>query len=467
MKTVIYRLYCSIHRIAKIILGRRKNQNFRLVSIPDFHFNQNDTIIVDGPLFNEISFKERSEILKNNVFPVENVVGVKSNSELLNSFERCSKRKRLRKGIPLTEVEQLWFSFVENSKIEQGYKHQGFHYAGYIADNSFEWCLPSWIWTNAAIVRYLVNTNRIEEAKVLANLFLLKQQKCGGWIVRHDYDNSGIIRMIAPNDSAYIANNALLSLYQKTKNKQLLISAEKCAVWIMNTCRPDFIVWNGLNIDKNEWDKNNVIVDIGFTAGLFAKLFNITKEEKYRIYLEKFIKSYVQKFYCSEKQCFYTSINAKDNGQGGAFTRGQAWALEGLIPAYKILQNDELKNVINNTVNTLINTQLKNGGWSYNLDKPLLGEDNKGVPIIAKAILEWSEIHNVQNISKVIEKALFWCAQNTSIQEDPSFGGIFSYNMEGAIVHNHYGNTAFVYSSVYALELLSGFNLRYGNNNIN
>ena len=32
---------------------------------------------------------------------------------------------------------------------------------------------------------------------------------------------------------------------------------------------------------------------------------------------------------------------------------------------------------------------MKNGGWSYNLLRPMMGIDCKGVPVIAKCIVEW------------------------------------------------------------------------------
>lgn len=77
-------------------------------------------------------------------------------------------------------------------------------YAGYIAECN-EWCLPSWIWTNAATIRMYCTTNNLLEAKALADRLAEKQQDCGGWIVRNDYDKHGAIPMLAPNDSAYIA----------------------------------------------------------------------------------------------------------------------------------------------------------------------------------------------------------------------------------------------------------------------
>ena len=43
---------------------------------------------------------------------------------------------------------------------------------------------------------------------------------------------------------------------------------------------------------------------------------------------------------------------------------------------------------------------------------------------------------------------------NTVSDESEAEGGIFSYCMEGAVVHHLYTSTAFVYSSAYAIEML-------------
>ena len=135
------------------------------------------------------------------------------------------------------------------------------------------------------------------------------------------------------------------------------------------------------------------------------------------------------------------------------FTRGQAWALEGLIPAYEVTQSIKIREVITNTIDTLRSKQLNNGGWPYNLSQPLLGEDCKGVSVIALALLSWDALETTNENSKAVKKALRWCANRTSII-GKSKGGIFSYNAEGAIVHNNYSSTALVYSSVYAIEAL-------------
>ena len=345
----------------------------------------------------------------------------------------------------------LWGGFIAKSVIPQGKDHEGTLYAGFIAETQ-EWCLPSWIWTNAGTVRAYCAINRMAEAEALAEKLAAQQQECGGWIVRNDYDKQGAIPMLAPNDSAYMANNAFVELYLATKEQKYLDIARMCADWIIETARPDGIVYTGYNMRDEKWDKSCVIVDTGFTGGLFSRLYEITHDEKYLDFLKRFVEKYIELFCIPSAHGFCTSIDKNDRQQGGMFGRGQAWALEGLIPAYKVLKDEKVQAVIDDTINNLINVQCKNGGWAYNLTKPLMGEDCKAVSVIAKDMMDWYAITKDERIRQSAEKALDWCRKHTAIEGEAK-GGIFSVCMEGAIVQNLYTSCAFVYASAYAIEL--------------
>ena len=356
----------------------------------------------------------------------------------------------LRKGVKLENAVETWNIFIEKSLQDSG-KYCGLLHAGFIAENK-EWCLPSWIWTNSATVRELCFMGKQEQAKTLADKLAAYQQECGGWTVRNDYDKKGAIPMLAPNDSAYIANNCFLSIYEKTKDGRYIDIARKCADWIIETVRPDGMVYVGYNMRDKKWEKNCVIVDVGFTAGLFARLVEFTNEEKYLKFLKSFISRYIELFYIPNKHAFCTSIDRNNHQQGGMFVRGQAWALEGMIPSYRVLKDERIKKVIDDTISNLIYKQHKNGGWAYNFSKPLLGEDCKAVSVIAKNMMDWYNVTHDDRIHLSAQKALDWCCTHTAIEGEAP-GGIFSFCMEGAIVQNLYSSCAFVYSSAYAIEL--------------
>ena len=81
-----------------------------------------------------------------------------------------------------------------------------------------------------------------------------------------------------------------------------------------------------------------------------------------------------------------------------------------------------------------------------------MGDDCKAVPVIARCLLEWYEIERDERLLLSANKALEWCVKHTAANSAAE-GGIFSYTIEGAIVHHLYTNTAFTYGSSYALEV--------------
>lgn len=369
-------------------------------------------------------------------------------------YEKGAKiylNNKIELGVSSDKAKHNWMHFIKSSLIQDDDKFAGCLYAGYVAEKN-EWILPSWIWTNAASIRVLCSNNEVELAIEVAEELLKRQESCGGWVVRNDYDYQGEIPMLAPNDSAYIANNAFVELYLATREKRYLDAAVRCADWIMETSRTDGMVYVGYNMRDKKWDKSCVIVDVGFTGALFSRLYNITHEQKYYAYLSQFVKRYIELFYLPASRGFCTNIDCNDLPRGGMFSRGQAWALEGLIPAYLILKEDFIKNVIRTTIETILKKQNGDGGWSGNFTRGFRGSDNKGIPILAKCIMAWNSIEPDERYTDSAKRALQWCYKHTA-KSGEAKGGIFSYSWEGGIVKDFYTSCAFVYGSAYAIEL--------------
>lgn len=463
LKDLFRKFIGSIHSILKTILKKR-------LTTPRYHFvnmtSENvwpvkfsiKSNVVDYQYINDdvVSHVGEIKLQKNELFPTENVIsnGIKPRS-IMNKKANVSQ---IENSIQ-TSYHSLLKRFIVNSRIPNGWRYEGLHFAGYILDKK-RWCLPSWVWTNAAIVRYYIQTGDIENAVDLADRLLNLQLDSGGWIVRWDFKNpnKGVSPIIAPNDSAYIARNALLTVYEITQEKKYLAGAIKCAEWIMENGHSNNLILIGYDIDERKWLKEYNIVDIGFTADFFCKLYELTNQKKHIEFAKSFLKRYLEVFYLG-KGNFTTSVNSTGRKLGGIFARGQAWALEGLIPYYEITLAPEIEKVIYDTVSNLINSQSSNGAWLYNLRKSLRGwasgYDCKGTPVIAHAINRCSKLNLVDDslAKKTIDKSIKWCKKNTS-KKGEAAGGIFSYNFEGAIVHSHYTSTAFVYANAYLGRLL-------------
>jgi rhamnogalacturonyl hydrolase YesR len=446
---VLYRAAGIAHKTLKILLGKEiadySGDFFEIIEEGIYSISKiNDR--KPAYLNDARILLNSNEVLSKDLFYGENVG---TNIKVEHEKEAGNKSKRW--SIP-EDPASAWLWCLQRSIVGEGFKNSGFCLNGFIWDKD-RFCLSSWIWTSAAVARYLVKCGDLKRACIISEAFFREQQECGGWIVRYDFSGSNVYPMLAPNDSAYIANNCMLALYRATHENIYLESARKCASWIMRTMRPDGLVSNGYNMASSAWEDSCVIVDTGFTAGLFASLFEITGEVEYRVFLERFVKKFVKCFFNEADSLFATSINKNGEHQGGYFSRGQAWALEGLIPAYEATAKPDLFELIESCVRVIITKQRRDGSWPYNLAHTFMGEDCKGTPVIALALLRWQEHSSYRaEIQRACTAALRWCEKNTAMA-GPAAGMIFSYSFEGAVVHHAYSSTAFVYASAYALEL--------------
>lgn len=443
---MLYHLYGAAHRMAKKLLHRTTTASD---AIGFFYLYSDRTLPVEikgtqNLLFvNDGEYRENVQIIDTiDLFCGENALvgAITPTSENVT----CSKRAE--------NPSRAWRLMLEQSEVKGNWRNSGFHLTGYIKEKQ-QWTLSSWIWTSAAICRCYITMGELEKARTIADAFLREQLEDGGWIVRYDFSKEETIPMVAPNDSAYIADNALLKVYCATKEKKYLAAAIRCADWIIATAREDGLVLVGMNERTGHWYTHANIVDIGFTGGLFANLFELTQEEKYKNFLQRFIKRYIDLFWDAHEGAFHTSLNAQDLPGGGYFARGQAWAMEGLIPAWEVTKDPQIKDILNQLSKYLLKHQQKDGGWAYNFAKPLMGQDCKGIPIIAKNMLYWgTRKGEKEQLTDSAKKALEWCRKHTVLSGE-CVGGIFSYSVEGAVVHDLYTETAFTYSSAYALEL--------------
>ena len=118
-------------------------------------------------------------------------------------------------------------------------------------------------------------------------------------------------------------------MYLATNEFKYLASAEKTAKWIIKTAQPNGLVNIGYDATDQKWISSVNIVDIGFTAGFFARLYEITHDHEYLSFMKNFIDAYIQSFFNPEKQFFATSIDKYGTQKGGFFGRGQAWLWKG------------------------------------------------------------------------------------------------------------------------------------------
>lgn len=399
------------------------------------------------------------------VYPYDNAVSLNLREELVSKF-RAGVLQDAFPSPEFTSYQQILNYFIDQAKIPNHWRNTGLYHAGYSLERQ-HYVLPSWIWTNGKIVEHLAVSGQTAAALDLAGRLLDLQLPSGGWIVRYDLKDlrAGVTPVIAPNDSAHCADHGLLTAYGINGDARYLAAAKKCANWIMTEGHDDGLINHGYDSLKGRWDNDFNIVDIGFSAGLFCSLYKITGNSNYLDFAGKFLTRYVAAFYRGNG-IFATSLKNGCKIGKGVFARGHAWALEGLIPYYELTHDAAIGEVIDDTVIFLLQSQQRGGGWLYNLRSGpaggFSGYDNKGTPVIAASLSRWkvSRPEMATVINSAVEKSIDWCLKHTK-KTAPGIGGIFSCNMEGAVVHSPNTQVAFVYSNCYLLALIREYKLEY------
>ena len=360
----------------------------------------------------------------------------------------------------------LAWEFIQNSlnKCEQSL-FKGTYY-GCFDELHNTYRLSSWLWCDAVVAKaMLVHADKVFDdewilkAQILGGELMRRwnssQDEVGGMLVRWDVSVTspiGIVPWRSPNDVAFIAANCMLPLYEKTGNPDYLNVALDMGHWILEKgLLPDGRMRVGYRDDLRVWDDSWLYIDAGSAGAFFSRMYDITSDETWRNALVCFINWYIASFLTTDGFFRWTWPKNILRRSRKVFSRGQAWALDGLIAAYQATGEGYYLTIAENCADVLLRSQSSDGSWSYILGQPSTGPCNKGTPLIAYQFLSLFQYKRDFRLKASAIRALEWCAENQRKDVDNPYthGGIFAMNDEGAITGNGRSSTSFVYSVAY------------------
>lgn len=314
--------------------------------------------------------------------------------------------------------------------------------------------LISWIWCTGVVIKALLSEwNRTGNSKYkdlairAGNILLQHQDRDGGFVVRWDLGGkSGVKKWKAPNDSAIIGAYGLMPLYKATGNKRFLSASIDIGNWIITKgLRPNGHLSVGY---LDNWVYSWLYIDSGFTANLFYEIYQERPNDRWKIACEKFINWFIDNFR-KESGLFIKTWRENGNHDIIFYSRGQAWALDGFVSAYKLLKHKNTLSVACDIANNMVRHQNKDGSWDYIGDDPYSGKDNKGTPVIAYNLLQLYELIPKNDYLASAVKAIHWCEINQDMNDGIGYGGIKSWNKEGCIVGKRSTTNAFAYGDAF------------------
>ena len=108
IRLIFYKIYCIVHKYAKVLLGRYKlRDRFRMVDVDesDFLDCRHVSMYLGGK--DQKGALIASFLKKEEVYPVENIVPIASNTQLKTSFTR-SKSKSPKYGVAVADSSHYW-----------------------------------------------------------------------------------------------------------------------------------------------------------------------------------------------------------------------------------------------------------------------------------------------------------------------------------------------------------------------
>ena len=95
VRLIFYKSYCIVHKYAKVLLGRYKlRDRFRMVDIDESDFTDCRHVSVHLGDKDQKGALISSFLKKKEVYPVENIVPIASNTHLKTSFTRTKSKSQ-------------------------------------------------------------------------------------------------------------------------------------------------------------------------------------------------------------------------------------------------------------------------------------------------------------------------------------------------------------------------------------
>jgi Predicted unsaturated glucuronyl hydrolase involved in regulation of bacterial surface properties, and related proteins len=371
--------------------------------------------------------------------------------------------------------------FLLKSKIEKpiNSKFAGSCYCLYDYTNE-AYRMPQWLWSDAPTVSVLINTIRSGKyteyniememlarsiCEVLLNTQILDQAEdsYGAYISRYRYYSNADYAfncLLGPNDTSFVVKWAMLPMFEYTREPRYLESAKIALDWVEKIIRTMPFVPSHYYFENKIW-ADRAFVDTGFVVEGFQKYDEITWGYKYRELIEFAMKRYITQFRLDNG--FYGQNYIPETGvDNNLFSRGQGWALEGLLACIRARVNvEEFLAEAKSLANNIVENQNEDGSWSWSMGnyepnditKEGTGICEKATGVLASMLIELYILDERSDERYLLssKKAIQWCEDNMVLNVEEGYGGIASMSINSGITGLPFLNVATGYANAFYL----------------
>lgn len=336
--------------------------------------------------------------------------------------------------------------------------------------------LPHWLWSDAPAVSAFLALERhrdtasqaYAEAAIDIGKVMLKHQCLdensdiyGAVLSRYRYYThyeNPFEALYGPNDTSFMVKWALLPLYVLTKESRYLKRSLIAMDWVAEVILSKEYLPSHYYEGSQSWEKG-AFVDTGFTTEGFLAINPFVDEGRKKRYAQavrKFIDRYLDQF--KLRSGFYCSdITPHGEQRGILFSRGQGWALEGLLAAFQLSQEQKYLDEAIALASVLTSVQRNDGAWPFWIGRTEAdermqrrgGTGDKGTALLALLYVQLYEVIGKKKYLTVAERAISWCEENMSTVAGNGFGGIHAVSKGAGIIDFPYYDMGTGYTNAF------------------
>lgn len=340
---------------------------------------------------------------------------------------------------------------------------------------------PSWIWTWGTAIHLLLEADKVstirdeyEPGHLLrvaqeigeASLRFQKTDDSthpayGLVTCRMDYDSrlkGGYMEFLSPPDSLFLAGWGWMSLYRATgdiqylKATQLLVG-ETGRILKMN----EDIIEQDYMIPAEEW-KDWILDEAGFGMKGVTQLHACDPADEWkeigRVYIEQNLAIFEREDGLWDRMWTRSTQTLTKTEY---HTRGAGWAMEGVLSAWELLEDETYLDKAMKMADRMIEAQNPDGSWSFEFDKKpeVYGYSEKGTAYWSGLMYRLYKFRSMNQYLEAAQKALDWCLKNQYRGLDSDgYGGIIGRSPNSGVVYRKFFDLSCTYTAAFFGEAI-------------
>ena len=253
-------------------------------------------------------------------------------------------------------------------------------------------------------------------------------------------------------DALFLVGWGWMPLYRETGDNQILEDSKLMIERAQKLLDTYEVVPMDYIVSEKKW-KDYTISEAGFGPEGICEVYLETKDEVIKATGELYINRLLNKF--QQEDGLWArkyNFNPEKIIPSIKHTRGQGWAMEGLISSYTMTKDVKYLKLAERMAEVLMKYQNEGGFWTYNFDKPVsdVGISEKGTALWSLLFYRLYEINNKQEYLETARKALLWCMDNQYMDTDmEGHGGLIGKTSQSGVTYRNWFPLACSYTSAF------------------